>query len=294
MSEQIQPQRLRELRDNAIRYIHVNGAGRPKGEVSIATLRDELGVTDAEYKPLYILLHDDRLARTNGMNTHIGLTDIGRLEAIKITPRVDISHVAGEKISAVRLRQLRDQVIRYVHEHGAGNWGWGVPQKEVQQALGITEHELRTVIVLLMEQNLLPDHGSISDVGLNERGQDEAARLGSLPMQEPPRTQMTIHANYSIVQFGGSNSTQNAQLSVDQSTISAILNQIERELPELPLEATKREEAVGILATLRKIIVEKLPAAGARVLSAALASILTDAGSQLGKRLLDALGISSG
>ena len=58
-------------------------------------------------------------------------------------------------------------------------------------------------------------------------------------------------------------------------------------MPQLELETGKRDEAVGILAALREALLHKLPAAGVRVLAAGLSGIITEAGSELGKRLLN-------
>jgi hypothetical protein len=204
------------------------------------------------------------------------------------------ANMPNEPIPAARLRQLRDQVIRYVYEHGAGKWGWGVPIDQVERALGITGTELRTVSMLLREQGLLPNHGSLTNIGLNQEGQEEAARLGSLPMHEPSQPATIIHANYSIVQVAGAHSSQTANLSIDQSQITTLLDQIERELPQLELETGKRDEAIGILGALREALLHKLPAAGVRVLAAGLSGIITEAGSELGKRLLEALGMGAG
>jgi hypothetical protein len=199
----------------------------------------------------------------------------------------------NEPISPTRLRQLRDQVIRYVYEHGAGQWGWGVPLEQVENALGITSQELQTIGMLLREQRLLPDHGSITNIGLNSKGQVEGERLGpSVPMQEPEPSPMVIHANYSIVQVAGANSTQSAQLAVDQSQLINIMEQIEKELPTLKLEPREREEAKDLLGSLRKQLADKLPGAASRAIGAALAAIIMDGGSKLGQVLLDILHIN--
>jgi hypothetical protein len=197
MSEQIQPERLRELRDKALRYIHVHGAGQIKGEVDLNDLKDHLGATHNEYHALSLLFINHRLAKTNGSNSRIGLTETGRKEVENID-------------------------------------------------------------------------------------------------RKPLRGMIVIHANYSTVQVAGGNSTQTANLAIDQSAVTKVLNQIEQELPRLPLDEDKRAEALGILATLRKVIVEDLPAAGARALVAVLASILGDAGSTLGHALMAIFGLSLG
>jgi hypothetical protein len=96
MSQQIQHERLRELREKALRYISLNGADKPKGEVSILDLKAHLGITDAEYKSLYLLFHNQRLAKTDGRNAHIGLTDIGRDEANRLD-RPSLEHLCVPK-----------------------------------------------------------------------------------------------------------------------------------------------------------------------------------------------------
>jgi hypothetical protein len=202
--------------------------------------------------------------------------------------------MSGEPKDLKRLKEMRDKVIRYVYEHGAGNWKWGVDRDQVKQALGITEHELRNVYMLMIEQHLVPEGGSISDIGLSERGQEEAVRLGtSTAMHEPSPAPITINANYSIVQVAGANSTQSAQLSIDQSKVSHVIDQIEKELPSLNLQPVERAEASDLLTSLRKLITEKLPGAAARAVGAALAAIITAGGSKLGEILLSLLHIGT-
>ena len=200
-----------------------------------------------------------------------------------------------EPISPGRLKQLRDQVILYVYEHGAGNSGWGVNGDEVKHALKINDHEIQKVVMLMMEQGMLPTRGKITDIGLSERGQQEAIRLGSgIAMQEPTApSQTVIHANYSIVQVAGANSSQNAQLSIDQSKFIQVIDEIEKELPSLNLQPLERTEAGDLLASLQKMITEKLPSAAVRATGAALAAIITAGGSKLGGVLMDLLHISA-
>jgi hypothetical protein len=81
MTDTIDPRRLRELRNNALRYIRLNGAGKIKGRVPISELKSHLAATEAEYKALYLLFLNDDLARTDGQDEHIGLTDAGRIVA---------------------------------------------------------------------------------------------------------------------------------------------------------------------------------------------------------------------
>jgi hypothetical protein len=199
----------------------------------------------------------------------------------------------NDPIPPARLRQLRDLVIRHVYEHGAGKSGWGVPLWQVQKALSISRSELQAVTMVMIEQGLLSKRGSIGDIGLSSEGQDEAARLGGgVPMREQPPSPIVIHANYSVVQVAGANSTQSAQLVVDQSRLTNVLEQIEKEIPNLNLEPGEREEAHGLLTSLRKVISDKLPEAATRAIGAALASVIMTGGSKLGQVLLDVLNIS--
>jgi hypothetical protein len=102
-----------------------------------------------------------------------------------------------------------------------------------------------------------------------------------------------IHTSYSVVQVAGAHSSQSAQLTLNHSKVIQILNEIERELPKLKLAPGEREEANGLVASLRKAL-RDLPGAGARAIGGALAAILTSAGSELGKRLLDSMGLGLG
>ncbi|UGY21832.1 hypothetical protein HU675_0027905 [Bradyrhizobium septentrionale] len=203
-----------------------------------------------------------------------------------------------QPIDPKRLKTLRDNVIRYVYEHGAGKYAWGVKRDQVKSALGITEHDLQRAYMVMREQGLTPDYGLLSDVGLNQRGQEEAVRLGTATaMHEPAMpSQITIEAHYSIVQVAGANSTQSAQLTVDQSKVSQVIAEIERELPTLNLQKAERSEASDLLAHLKKLIAENVIGAATRAIGAALAAIIKVGGSKLGEVLMDHLhiGIAAG
>src|SRR5262245_51624838 len=84
MSQQIDPERLRKWRDKAIRYINWHGGHKPKGEIPIIDLKRQLGITDTEYESLFLLLHNQGLAKTNGMDDRIALTPNGRDEAERL------------------------------------------------------------------------------------------------------------------------------------------------------------------------------------------------------------------
>ena len=122
-------------------------------------------------------------------------------------------------------------------------------------------------------------------IGLTEKGSKEAEKL-----DRPSAAAINIHASHSVVQTRGSNNVQTAS-NVYQSQIISILDQIEHEIPRLGLESAKREQAIGILATLRKALLDKLPDAGIRVLAAALSDIITKTGSELGEMLRNSLGM---
>jgi hypothetical protein len=193
-----------------------------------------------------------------------------------------------------RLKMLRDNIIRYVYEHGAGQYAWSVKIEQVEQVLGITKHELRQAYMVMREQGLTPDYGPINAIGLNQRGQEEAVRLGTATAMHEPTTpsQIIVDAHYSIVQIGGANSTQSAQLTVDQSKVSQVIVAIERELPTLDLQKVQRSEATDLLAHLKKLIAENVIGAPARAVGAALAAIIKAGGSRLGEVLMDHLHIA--
>jgi len=204
-----------------------------------------------------------------------------------------------QPIDPEQLKTLRDNVIRYIYKHGAGKYAWGVKRDQVKRALGITEHELSQACMVMREQGLIPlDYGRINEVGLNQQGQEEAVRLGAVTAMHEPATpsQITIEARYSIVQVAGANSTQSAQLIIDQSKISQVIAEIERELPTLNLQNVQRSEATDLLAHLKKLIAENVIGAATRAIGAALAAIIKAGGSKLGEVLLDHLhiGIAAG
>lgn len=110
-------------------------------------------------------------------------------------------------------------------------------------------------------------------------------------MNEPKESPTHVVAYNSIVQIAGAHSNQSAQLSIDQSKVTEIINQIENELPSLKLPDAERKTASTLLADLRKMISEKLSASAVQVVAQALVALITDGGSSLGSILLDALNI---
>ncbi|WP_166299784.1 hypothetical protein [Bradyrhizobium sp. 2S1] len=105
-----------------------------------------------------------------------------------------------QPIDPKRLKTVRDNVIRYVYEHGAGQYAWGVKRDQVKSALGITEHDLRQAYMVMREQGFTPDYGPIDVIGLNQRGQEEAVRLGTATAMHEPATpsQIIIDAHYCV------------------------------------------------------------------------------------------------
>lgn len=198
----------------------------------------------------------------------------------------------SERIEPKRLRDLRDKALRYIRENGAAQIKGEVAIDELQAHLGTTPDEYRSLDLFFINEHIAKTNGLNTRISLTPKGRDEADNLDRAPPR--PANVVTIHANYSTVQIGGDNSTQTANLAINQSAVNQVLNQIEHELPNLPLDEKKRDEASGILATLRRVIVDGLPAAGARALAAVLAGILSDGGSALGQLLLAAFGLSAG
>jgi hypothetical protein len=70
--------------------------------------------------------------------------------------------------------------------------------------------------------------------------------------------------------------------------VLAILDEIERVLPNLALTETAKAEARGLIAALKS----NLPAAAARAAGAALNGVLAGAGSALGQQLGQFLGFT--
>jgi hypothetical protein len=197
-----------------------------------------------------------------------------------------------------RLRRVRDAILRYAYERGAGMPYFSVDYHKLQADLGITSEEFSSATMLMMNQGLLPGSGQgiVGTLGLSERGQAEAESLGPDVLLREPTSSQTVHINaaYSVVQVAGAGSTLTASLQVDQSSIEAVLKQIEAELPKLPINPATREQAEGLVASLRQGLAAKIGHAGLRAIGAALTGILSGAGSALGKGLAGLLGIGPG
>jgi hypothetical protein len=48
-----------------------------------------------------------------------------------------------------RLREIRDQILRYVYEHGAGRPAWSPPSDQVRRALHTTRDETVAASMLM-------------------------------------------------------------------------------------------------------------------------------------------------
>jgi len=76
-----------------------------------------------------------------------------------------------------RLREIRDQILRYVYAHGAGQPAWSVPGDQVRRALRITRDETTAASMLMYEQGLIAHNSPVGSIGLSAAGQSEAERL---------------------------------------------------------------------------------------------------------------------
>jgi hypothetical protein len=163
--------------------------------------------------------------------------------------------------------------------------------QDIQAALGITKAEIGAVANLIQHQGHLQSCPAGS-IGLSASGQAEAERLGVLvPMADPPApSTIYINANYSVVQVAGAHSNQFGTVTVDRSQIQQLLSQIECDLPSLNLAPAARDEAAGLVASL-KTQASNLPAAAGRAIAGALSSLLKAGGSDLGHALMKHFGI---
>ena len=192
-------------------------------------------------------------------------------------------------ISQERRREARDLLLRYIYDKGPEGPIWQVDPSQARRDLGLTHEECEAAMSLLIAQNLTGE-SYIGWIGINEAGQREAERIGvRVPMQEPPPSAVTIHANYSVVQVAAPGSTQSAAITINQTTLNQTLDRIEAELPRLPLSDAQREEAKDCVHGLRG---GGLRGGALRATGAALSSILSGAGSSLGKALADAIGVA--
>lgn len=182
-------------------------------------------------------------------------------------------------------RRLRDAALIYLYENGRAP-SLSVPDEELRRYLGVSKLDFAEVQNLIMSQGMT--QGVIVGLTtLSRDGQDEAERLGPrvLMKDPPPPTSVHIGVNYGIAQIGGAGSSQTASQTIDQSQVSVLLDQIEREIPTLSLPPAAKEEAKDALASLRKAAIEEGSKAGARMLAAGLSDLLRQGGSALCERL---------
>lgn len=78
-------QRLKDLRNAALRYLYERGASETKGYVPVHDLYSHLGATNDEWKALRNLFINEGIVQTDGMNAHFYLTPSGRSEAERLT-----------------------------------------------------------------------------------------------------------------------------------------------------------------------------------------------------------------
>lgn len=195
-----------------------------------------------------------------------------------------------------RLREVRDAIIRYVYDNGAGIPYFSVEEGKISAALGLTKEELSAAFYLMLTQGIIAERGLGGTIGLSDYGQAEAERLGpAIPMREPTTSQSVhINAAYSIVQVGGSGSTQTANLTVDNAALADLLRRISTDIERLNLDSPTREHAKSLVSSLQQGLAAKIGQAGLKAIGASLASILTGAGSTLGAALANLLGIGPG
>lgn len=188
-----------------------------------------------------------------------------------------------------RQRQIRDLILRFIYEQGAGKPGFGIPEASLGD-LQLSREEVQAGLMALHNQNLMGGPWAIiGHVSLNEAGQREAERLVSIPLRDPPERPLHIDANYSIVQVAGAGSHLSASLIQSQNDLGRLLDAIARELPRLALPDPSRKEAEDCISALR---LDTLGAGAKRALAATLNAILTGAGSQIGSQLGGLLGFS--
>jgi hypothetical protein len=200
-----------------------------------------------------------------------------------------------EEVSQKRLREIRDMAIRYVYEHGGA--ACAVASDKLDRALGLSPQEAGALRLVWVQQGLsMGGLGHLQQYCLGPAGQEEAERLGvEVPMRakkdEAAQQHVVIHAGaYSVVQVGGSHTTQTGSVSIEASQTLKLLDEIERALPTLDLEPTIKEEAKGWVATLREMVTKKMPAVGARAVGAALDGSHENGGQRLGREAYGVFG----
>lgn len=175
---------------------------------------------------------------------------------------------------------------------------FSVDARKLQADLGLSADELHEAHMVLINQNLTPGprQGIVGMIGIGERGQAEAERLGpTVALRDPPPpTSIVATGDNSIFQFAGANSVQNATANWHSADVRQVLNQIEHAIPELAISPEQKTQARGLLESLRHAVSSSLPSAGLAAIAGTLSSLLDSAGSELGKVLIDAISKSSG
>lgn len=192
-----------------------------------------------------------------------------------------------------RLLETRNRVIRHLYGNAPHQRDFSMKTEDLMLALGISKSEMNDVITLMTNQGLFAAPG-LKDVGLSQRGQEEAEKLNPpVPLREPqPSSGITINASYSVVQVAGSHSEQSATLQVNRDQVEQILDDIRQELPSLSLPQESKDEASGLIQSLRDNTAAGLKEAGIRAIGGALLSLLKQGGSSCWHRLAEVLNIS--
>jgi hypothetical protein len=176
------------------------------------------------------------------------------------------------------LTELKRKTIHYLYEHGMHQPKRRVLIDDLRQAIGIESSEYKPLFLLLFNSGLV---GTTGPVHISDRCRVQAAENATSPG-------VVIHANYSVVQVAGADSVQTAHAVIKE--VTGILNEIEQQIPKLNIPPETKTHASALLNGLRQGI-GTLSNAVISAIAGSLAGILTQAGSDLGERLLTALGI---
>lgn len=198
-----------------------------------------------------------------------------------------------EPIDNVSLRRLRDMMLLYLYEQGAGTPYWGASISDIKKALNMGGREFASAANLLQHQGLL-SRAPMGSLGLSLAGQHEAERLqpqvSFRDPQEQVSSRVTVGDNMQgIIQIGASHSHQSAAVHIDLSSALQLVAEIELAVKELELAPEKRADALELISSLQTGLRGRIGSAANKALATALDGILKGAGSEAGKRLLEYL-----
>lgn len=198
-------------------------------------------------------------------------------------------------MSSSDLRQLRDRVILYLYEKGAGTPQWFVPAENIVRDLGIAKHDIQSLIQLLMSQGFSDNRCPMGSVNLTLAGQQEAERLGPVTSWSeahrppPPPIHVSHVSGGAVVQLNtGANSTQNLTVSKEDGERFAILEDVYRHLGDLNLARQDREAVEGSLEALKTSLVTNQRGSLSALASSA-AALLRHASTRVATGLADRL-----